>query len=236
MESYQITSFLDLIVRLALDLTAAWMVTMGLFNHYNRKKALVFCLFMFNLLIFIVGYLLSNAKLEMGAGLGLFALFTMMRYRSETLNLREMTYLFIIITIGFINSTSGIDNLFAIGFLDVVILLLAFLLEKYIGSRILSTEKMKYDNLKLLKPQYRQLLLQDIYYKTGIVPKSIEIDSISFSDKSANLTIYYDEKEYLSRMEDENCTLDIHDDDHEPEAKNKIREIKKTDQVESILN
>ena len=195
MEPYHINSFLDLIIRLGLDISAAWLVTMGLFYRYSKKKSLVFCLFMFNLLIFIVGYILSNTNMGLGAGLGLFAIFTMLRYRSETLNLREMTYIFIIITIGFINSTNGIKHPGIIVFLDFVILALAYYLERFIGSHILSSEKIKYDNLELLKPQYRHLLNQDIFLKTGIKAKTISVESISIADNSARLVVYYDESE-----------------------------------------
>ena len=197
MEPYQFNSFLDLIIRLGLDITAAWLVTMGLFYRYSKKKSLVFCLFMFNLLIFIVGYILSNTNMGLGAGLGLFAIFTMLRYRSETLNLREMTYIFIIITIGFINATNGITHHGIIIFLDFVILALAYYLEKFIGNHILSSEKIKYDNLELLKPQYRHLLNQDIFSKTGIKAKTISIESISLADKTASLIIFYDENDAL---------------------------------------
>ena len=201
MEPYQINPFIDMIIRLTLNLTVTWMVAMGLYFHYSKKKNLVFCLFMFNLLIFIVGYLLSSTEISTGAGLGLFAIFTMLRYRSETLNFREMTYLFIVITIGLINSTSGIQNLGAMAFLDFVIVSLVFFLEKFVGSRILSTEKIKYDNLELLKPQYRQLLFQDIFLKTGIRSKSVDIETISIADKSATITIYYDEGEYINSFD-----------------------------------
>ena len=173
MEPHQINIFLDLAMRLGLDITAAWLVTMGLFCRYSKKKALVFCLFMFNILIFIVGYILSNTNIGLGAGLGLFAIFTMLRYRSETLNLREMTYIFIIITIGFINSTNGLNSPVIIILLNVVILVLAYYLEKFIGNHVFSSEKIKYNNLELLKPQFRHLLYQDIFMKTGIKVKSI---------------------------------------------------------------
>ncbi len=193
--------FLDLMIRMTIDISATWVIALGLFYRYSKKKALVFCLFMFNMLIFIVGYLLSNTSLGLGAGLGLFAIFTMLRYRSETLNLREMTYLFIIITIGFINSTRGLDKYVTLIVLNLVIVILVYYLEKYIGSKILTPEKLKYNNLKLLKPQFRHLLYQDIYCKTGIKAKSVDIESISLTDKTATLTVYFDEKEYKQNME-----------------------------------
>lgn len=230
MEPFQIPPYLDLIIRLVLNISIAWIIAMGLFYHYSKKKSFVFCLFMFNTLIFIVGYILSNVELGMGTGLGLFALFTMLRYRSETLNLREMTYLFIIITVGFINSTRQIDNLGSVTLLDFVIILSIYLLEKYVGSRILSTEKLKYDNLELLKPQYRHLLHQDIFMKTGIKVKSIDIDSISLADKTASLTVYYDESEYLNVMEQKSGNPELLPENRERDQEKIDKKNKKQDE------
>jgi hypothetical protein len=234
MEPSQITNYLDLILRLGLDITAAWLVTMGLFYPHSKKKSLVFCLFMFNLLIFIVGYILSNTNMGLGTGLGLFAIFTMLRYRSETLNLREMTYIFIIITIGFINATNGIHHLGIILFLDILILALAYYLEKFIGNNILSSEKVKYDNLELLKPQYRHLLNQDIFLKTGIKPKTIAIECISLTDKTANLTIYYDEKEFNNTVTSIDSNRMISD-NNEAQALNKEGRHKNENVVLRVL-
>jgi hypothetical protein len=203
-ETLELGSFAELFFRLALNFAIVWLLIMGLYFRCCKRRSLVFCLFMFNLLIFIVGFILSNSKVGIGTGLGLFALFTMMRYRSESVNMREMTYLFVMITLGFVNSTRDINNLWIVIFLNLVILVLVYYLEKHIGGKVLSTEKIKYNNLELLKPQFRHLLVQDIFRKTGIRAKAIDIDSISFADDTASLTMYYDENEYNGNLDTKN--------------------------------
>ena len=187
--------FAELLTRLGLNIITASLLVLGIYLRCCKKRTLMFSLFMFNIIIFIVGFVLSSTEVGFGTGLGLFAIFTMLRYRSETLNLREMTYLFIIITIGFVNSTRNITGFWTIVFLDLVVLVLIYFMEKYIGARALATEKIKYNNLEMLKPQYRHLLMQDIFRKTGIWAKAIDIDSISIADETASLTMYYDEKD-----------------------------------------
>jgi hypothetical protein len=201
--------YLDLVIRLGLDISLTWLIIIGIYFKCCKKRSFIFCLFMFNLIIFVIAYIISNSTFSLGAGLGLFALFTMLRYRSESLNIREMTYLFIIITIGFINSTSQIDNFWIILLLDTVLLVLIYLLEKYVGSKVLSTEKIKYNNLELLKPQYRNLLLKDLFLKTGVKARSIDIESISLSDETATIIMYYDENEYKASIDQKPDSLEV---------------------------
>ena len=204
-----LTSYLDLSLRLALDITITWLIVMGIYFRCSKKRSLVFCLFMFNLIIFVIAYILSHSKLSFGAGLGLFALFTMLRYRSESLNLREMTYMFIIITIGFINSSKQISSIWIIAFLNIILLALIYYLEKYVGSKVFSAEKIKYNNIELLKPQYRHLLLKDIFQKTGINAKAIDIESISLEDETATIIMYYDENEYKENIDQLTDSIEV---------------------------
>jgi hypothetical protein len=138
--------------------------------------------------------LFNNITLEIGGGIGLFAIFAMLRYRSETLNLKEMTYLFILIAVGMLNSFGEEISLVERGIFNISIISLTFVLERKICCRILETRKIKYNNLELIKPEYRNLLMHDIYQRTGIRPKDIDIESVSFTDQTATLIIYFDER------------------------------------------
>ena len=109
--------------------------------------------------LFIVGHLFNNITLEIGSGIGLFAIFAMLRYRSETLNLKEMTYLFILIAVGMLNSFGEEIHIVERCIFNVTIIGLTFVLERKICCRILESRKIKYNNLDLLKPEYRNLLV-----------------------------------------------------------------------------
>jgi len=186
---------LDLILRLSLNITVAAILILWVFNSLSTRKPFVFSLFLFNLIIFIIGHLFNNISLGIGSGIGLFAIFAMLRYRSETLNLKEMTYLFILIAVGMLNSFGGEISLIERLIFNASIIGLTYVLERKICSRILESRKIKYNNLELVKPEFRNLLMHDIYQKTGIKPKDVEIESVSFVDSIAIITVYFDPKD-----------------------------------------
>ncbi len=186
---------LDLILRLSLNISVAAILILWIFNSLSTRKPFVFSLFLFNLIIFIIGHLFNNITLGIGSGIGLFAIFAMLRYRSETLNLKEMTYLFILIAVGMLNSFGGEINIVERLIFNASIIGLTFILEKKICSRILESRKIKYDNLDLIKPEYRRLLMHDIFQKTGIKPIDVDIESVSFIDEVAIITVYFDPKD-----------------------------------------
>jgi len=215
---------LDLIIRLSINISVASILILRIFNGLSTRKPFIFSLFLFNLIIFIIGYLLNNISLGIGSGIGLFAIFAMLRYRSETLNLKEMTYLFILIAVGMLNSFGEEISLIERGIFNISIIGLTFVLEKKVCCRILETRKIKYNNLELIKPEYRNLLMHDIYQKTGIRAKDIEIDSVSFTDQTATLTIYYnpgDKKgSYLINIKSDNHHPVLHmQKEHNPKLK-----------------
>jgi hypothetical protein len=186
---------LDLVLRLCLNLSVAAILILWVFNSLSTRKPFVFSLFLFNLIIFIIGHLFNNINLGIGSGIGLFAIFAMLRYRSETLNLKEMTYLFILIAVGMLNSFGKEINMIERLIFNASIIGLTYLLEKKICCRILESRKIKYDNLDLIKPEYRNLLMHDIYQKTGIKPKDVDIESVSFIDHNAIVTVYFDPRD-----------------------------------------
>lgn len=193
--NFDIQHLLDLIIRLSINITVASILILKIFNGLSARKPFVFSLFLFNLIIFIIGYLLNNITLGIGSGIGLFAIFAMLRYRSETLNLKEMTYLFILIAVGMLNSFGEEIGLLERSIFNLSIIGLTLILERKICCRILETRKIKYDNMELLKPEFRNLLKHDIYQKTGIKPKDIEIESANFIDDTATLVVYFNENE-----------------------------------------
>lgn len=199
---------LDLVLRLALNIIVASILILWVFNSLSTRKPFIFSLFLFNLIIFIIGHLFNNISLGIGSGIGLFAIFAMLRYRSETLNLKEMTYLFILIAVGMLNSFGGEISIIERMIFNASIIGLTFLLERKICCRILESRKIKYDNLDLIKPEYRRLLMHDIFQKTGIKPKDIDIESVSFIDHVAIITVYFDpsdkNKTYLIDIKNDN--------------------------------
>lgn len=201
METINLSPSLFLIIRLATNLIVASILILWIFNGFRDRKPFVFSLYLFNLVIFIIGSLLFNIQLSMGSGLGLFAIFAMLRYRSETLSLKEMTYLFILIAVGLINSISKGFEYTEILVFNLSIIGLTFILERIIENQRLIVKKIKYNNLELIKPEFKNLLMHDVYRKTGIRAKKIDYNSLNIIDKSVCLIVYYEENKQIECMD-----------------------------------
>ncbi len=112
------SSIVDLIIRLLFNSFIAFVILHFVYKQYNKKRTFIFNLFIFNLVFFGLSTVLTRIELSVGYGFGLFAIFTMMRYPSEQINLKDMAYLLIMIGLGFINSA----NYQVVGFEEIVLL------------------------------------------------------------------------------------------------------------------
>lgn len=191
MELIQLESLINLLGRMAVNFTAAFLLIFGIYRTSRKGRSFLFSLFMFNLVIFIMGNLITSSEWSVGAGLGLFAIFTILRYRSETLQLKEMTYMFILIAIGFINAIGNKINWTELILLNGSIVVLSSCLERTCLSKVLHSKKIKYNDLELIRPENREELAEDVYRKTGIRAREIEVESINFQDNTVNLILYY---------------------------------------------
>lgn len=160
-----------------------------------RKSDYFFTFFMFNTTIYIITFLLnSETGFSMGAAFGLFAIFSMLRYRTEDISARDMTYLFLVITLGLISSVNQ-GNVLEIIIINGMILGLAFMLD---GGILLHTERMQlvqYEKIELIRPENREQLIADLRERTGLQIKKISIDRIDFLRDTALIKVYYSDKQ-----------------------------------------
>lgn len=185
-------SFVDLIVRLVFNSTIAFIILHFVYKQYNKKTTFIFNLFIFNLIIFGLSTVLTRIDLSVGSGFGLFAIFTMMHYRSEQINMKDMAYLLIMIGLGFINS-AGYD---VIGYEEIVLLNfvitgVVFGLEKAYFSNKKNSQKIKYDKIELLKPKYMHLLKRDLSLRLGKEVIEVKTDNVNFIEGYATLKVFY---------------------------------------------
>jgi len=185
-------SILDLSIRLIFNSIVAFSILHYIYKRYNKKKSFIFNLFIFNLIIFGLSTVLTRIDLSVGSGFGLFAIFTMMRYRSEQINMKDMAYLLIMIGLGFINSAGyevvGYDEIL---FLNLVIVGVVYGLEKAYFSKRKNSQKIKYDKIELLKPKYNHLLFRDISLRLGKEVLEIKTVNVNFIEGFATLKVYY---------------------------------------------
>jgi hypothetical protein len=146
---------------------------------------------MFNVLVFFITYLLNNVKLSLGFAFGIFAIFSILRYRTTLIPAKEMTYMFISISLAVVNALSTTSmTVVELLFTNGVIVGLAFFLEKaWVKNE--SKKIIVYEKIDLVKPEKRQELLEDLKLRTGINIHKVEIGQINFLRDTAMIRIYF---------------------------------------------
>jgi len=183
---------LNLISRFSFNFIIVFIIIKIIYYRNNSKNDdFVFTYFMFNALIFFFAYILGNITINLGFAFGLFAVFAILRYRTDTIPIKEMTYLFIVITIGVINALSGTTVPFIILLIaNLIITLMAYVLENFWQSHYLITRTIIYENVENIKPENHEELLLELNNNTGFNIEKFEIESINFRRGSARIKIF----------------------------------------------
>lgn len=176
-------------VSLAIDVATVLLIIFLIYYRNYRKMDYIFTFIIFNVVIFLLTFVLNKVKISMGAAFGLFAVFSMLRYRTSSIGLKDMTYLFIFIAIGLISAIQleYSELLIICG----VVFLSTLLLDGNLFIRRTFTKDVEYENIELIKPQNYQLLLQDLRTRTGLNIHRLSILKINFLRDTALIRIYY---------------------------------------------
>ena len=189
------SELIHLMIRFGFNLSIAFII-IKLIYHRNRSSNLdfVFTYFMFNSLIFFFAYLLGNITINMGFAFGLFAVFAILRYRTDPIPIKEMTYLFIVITIGVINALSGNEVSYTVLlFTNITLVVLTYFLETYWQKNLLIRMTVEYEKIENIKPENSDALLADLKERTGLNIQSFEFRRMNFLRDTARIRIYYKE-------------------------------------------
>ena len=156
--------FSNIFIRFSFNLFIAFVIIKLIYHRDYKGNDFVFTYFMFNTLIFFFAYILGNLDINMAFGFGLFAVFAILRYRTDPIPIKEMTYLFIVITIGVINALSTNQVVFEeMIFANVAIVVMTFFIEKYWVSNLVVTDyritTIGYNDIDMIKHEYYQKLV-----------------------------------------------------------------------------
>lgn len=189
-------AFLELISRFAVNLLFAFIVIRLIYYKATRNTEFLFSIFLVNVTVFFICILLGGVKVKMGFAFGLFAIFSILRYRTEAIPIKAMTFLFIAITIAVINSlTSNKISIAEIMFANIAITILSYLLEKiWLNKRTIS-KRVTYEKIDLIVPGKREELIADLEKRTGLEITDIEIISIDFLRDVANINVFYNQSD-----------------------------------------
>jgi len=215
-EIIDIADFTEFILRLSLNMVVLLLLVRWIYYSVTKRKDYLFTYILVGTIIFLLCYLLANVKLQLGFALGLFAIFGIIRYRTNQMPIREMTYLFLVISISVINALVNkkvgvVDVIFT----NAVVILMTWGYEKRWLLKHDSVKSIVYEKIELIKPENYTKLVEDLKFRTGIENiNRVEVGKIDFLRDTCKLKIYYEERVNSLSVDDSyNNGINSNDDD-----------------------
>lgn len=177
-------------IRLAINFLSVFILVRFIYFPRYKSNEYFFTFFIFNLIIFLITFILNKSDMSMGAAFGLFAVFSMLRYRTEGISTKDMTYLFLVIAMGLITALSK-GTWFELLFLNLIIILFTYLLESSSFIKKEETKTIQYENIEMIHPQFHKELQAELEKRMGIKINRIAIGKIDFLKDTAQIKIYY---------------------------------------------
>jgi len=184
--------FTELIVRFIFNTSLIFMITHGMYAKNSSRKDFYFSYLAIGVIVFLLCFLLNSVKLELGFALGLFAIFGIIRYRTDAIPIKEMTYLFIIIGISVMNALSNKKVSYAeLMLTNSLIIAGLWFLEKRLMLKQEKSVKLIYEKIENIHKNKNEEMLSDFQERTGINISRYEIEKIDFLRDVAEITVYY---------------------------------------------
>lgn len=185
--------FLKMLFRFTINTIFLVIIVNALYFRNTKNRQYLFTYYMIGIIVFLLCFTLKKNELDIGMALGLFAIFGIIRYRTNTIRIKEMTYLFVVIGISVINSLANKK----MSYLELVVgnLIVVFaiaILERYWLTKPLSKKTVLYEKIELVKPENREALVQDLGERTGLKIIKVTVGDINFLRDTAEVTIFYE--------------------------------------------
>lgn len=189
---FQADDFYKLMARLGLNLGFASIVILLVYYRLYRNREFMFTYYVVNVITFSMCVLLRKVPTELGFALGLFAVFGILRYRTEPIRMRDLTYMFIVIGIGILNAVANKKiSLIELVTVNAVIAGIAVVIELSPGDQRGGSTPMLYDTLELLQPGRSAELIADLERRTGLLIQRVQLDRIDMLRDAAEITVFY---------------------------------------------
>ena len=183
---------LMLLLRFTANLLVCWVIIQFFYYRKSTRKDYYFTFMIFSVAIFLLLFILQNLSMEFGFALGVFCIFGMIRYRTESIQIREMTYLFVIIAISAVNGLSIDVDLTTLLIANLMFITLIWALESNKLLKHTSTKIILYEKIELIKSEKYEEMLADLKERTGLKISRVEVGHIDFLRDTAYLKVYYE--------------------------------------------
>ena len=189
---YDAAGVSEMLIRFGFFMLVLFFIVYFLYYRKTHRRDYFFTLVLLSVSIFFLIYLLGSVKVKIGFALGLFAIFGVLRYRTETIPVREMSYMFGVISLSVINALADSLSFVELLLPNVAIALLIWMFETFVLRANLASKLVLYDRIELITPERREELLEDLHKRTGLNITKVNVGSIDFLKDSAILKIEYE--------------------------------------------
>jgi Domain of unknown function (DUF4956) len=187
-----VEDFSELVIRFLFNLLICFVIVKVLYYNTMRRKDYLFTYFLISTVVFLLCFLLENVKLELGFALGLFAIFGIIRYRTTTIPIKEMTYLFIIIGLSVMNALANKKVSYVeLVFTNLAIVAVVYGLERVWLLKNETSKTIVFEKIDLIRPENYNQLIEDLKERTGLEINRAEVGKINFLRDTAEVKIYY---------------------------------------------
>jgi hypothetical protein len=188
-------TLLSIMIRFGINFIVLFILVRLIYYRYTKKEEFLFSFFLMGIIIFFICAILETVDIQLGMALGLFAIFAILRFRTVTYTVKDMTYIFTIIGISVINSQANVPPpLIGAIVLNSIILITVFVLEIFLKKRALNSLIIIYYKIDLLNPVYRKELLKDLSEQTGENIEKVKIRKIDINKSSSEIEVYFKDK------------------------------------------
>jgi hypothetical protein len=180
----------DFFIRLVINMVAVFVLARVCYYGFSRHRAYASSFILFGMGVFLVTSQLHSVEISMGFAFGLFAIFSMLRYRTESITIKEMTYLFLVISMALLSAVASLPHLALAGLL-AFICLLAYVTETSLLLPLMEEIPVQYEKIENIPPEREAELIADLRERTGLDVRRVEVLSVDLMRDSANLRVQY---------------------------------------------
>ena len=197
-------TFTDTLVRFFVCMLVNWLIVHFLYYKKSKRRDFYFTFIIISMSIFFLVYLMmgmDRGKATMGIGLGLFGIFSIMRYRTDSMPVREMTYLFVVVCLSVVHAMAdslGVDSmgkmvgtpLIELLIIDIITFAVIMFFERFL--KVVASKIVQYDRIELIKPERRKELIADLEQRLGLKVIAVRVGAVDFLRDMAVLRVYYE--------------------------------------------
>lgn len=191
-EILNVADFTELLMRFTFNFIITLTIVRYIYYPITHRRDFLFTFILIGTVIFLMTYLLESVKLQLGFALGLFAVFGIIRYRTTTISIKEMTYLFIVIGISVVNALSNKKVSYSeLVFTNLAILAITYFIEKIKGLENESYTVVQYENIEMATPQHKNELIKDLEKRMGIKISRIEFNNFDYQRDIVKIRVFF---------------------------------------------